>query len=70
MLSEIDRINEIVSELLVLARPSKETFETRNILDELDHVVRLLEAEANLRNAVIKKEFDSHLPLFYCQSSL
>ena len=70
MLSEIDRINEIVSELLVLARPSRETFETRNILEELDHVVRLLEAEANLRNAVIKKEFDSHLPLFYCQSSL
>lgn len=70
MLSEIDRINEIVSEMLVLAKPSKETFILDSVPDKLNDVVKLLEGEANLRNVVIRKDYDHHLPLIPCQSSL
>jgi len=70
MISEIDRINEIVSELLVLAKPSNEAYELRDIVDELNKVTRLFEGQANLFNVLIKKEFDNHLPLINCQRSI
>lgn len=70
MLAEIDRINEIVSELLVLAKPANETFEFGNIADKLNHVVTLLEGQANLYNVLIIKELDSDLPLIYCHDNL
>lgn len=70
MLSEIDRINEIVSELLVLAKPSKESTTLGNIPDKLNNVVKLFEGEANLCNVVIRKDFNCDLPLIQCQSSL
>ncbi|WP_134704898.1 PAS domain S-box protein [Ammoniphilus sp. YIM 78166] len=70
MLSEIDRINEIVSELLVLAKPSNETMALGSIPDKLNEVVKLLEGEANLRNVVIRNDFDDDLPLIQCQRSL
>jgi two-component system sporulation sensor kinase A len=70
MLSEIDRINEIVSELLVLAKPSNETFELGSISEKLNHVVTLFEGQANLYNVEIHKDFDVNLPLMYSQDSI
>ncbi|MBP1963127.1 PAS domain S-box protein [Paenibacillus aceris] len=70
MLSEIDRINEIVSELLVLAKPSNETYELRDVVHELNHVTRLFEGQANLYNVQIKKELDANLPFIQCQRSI
>ncbi len=61
MLSEIDRINEIVSELLVLAKPATESYGLRSIYNKLNHVVTLLEGQANLCNVRIIKEFDAKL---------
>jgi PAS domain S-box len=71
MISEIDRINEIVSELLVLAKPSSnEVYELRDVAHLLTHVIRLFEGQANLYNVQIKKELDANLPLIQCQSSI
>ncbi|MFC5451169.1 PAS domain S-box protein [Paenibacillus aestuarii] len=70
MISEIDRINEIVSELLVLAKPSNEAYELRDIVNELNKVARLFEGQANLYNVQIKQEFDNHLPFINCQRSI
>ncbi|PWW02766.1 two-component system sporulation sensor kinase A [Paenibacillus cellulosilyticus] len=70
MLSEIDRINEIVSELLVLAKPSNEGSELRDLVQLLNHVTRLFEGQANLYNVQIMTEFDANLPLIQCQSSI
>ncbi|MDR6550600.1 PAS domain S-box protein [Paenibacillus qinlingensis] len=70
MLSEIDRINEIVSELLVLAKPSNEAYELRNVVHELIHVITLFEGQANLYNVQIKKDFDTELSLIQCQRSI
>jgi two-component system sporulation sensor kinase A len=70
MLSEIDRINEIVSELLVLAKPSNEAFELRDLVHILNHVTRLFEGQANLHNVQIKIELDDNLSLIQCQRSI
>jgi len=70
MASEIDRINEIVSELLVLAKPSNESFAPRSIAEQLEHVVTLLQAEANLRNIIIRIDMEPDLPYINSQSSL
>lgn len=70
MISEIDRINEIVSELLVLAKPSNEVFESRDVVHILTHVTRLFEGQANLYNVQIKSEYDADLPFILCQSSI
>jgi two-component system sporulation sensor kinase A len=70
MLSEIDRINDIVSELLVLARPTQEKYDLRCISNKLNHVVTLLEAQAHLFNVDIKREFEMDLPLISCNSNL
>ncbi|MDU0201434.1 PAS domain S-box protein [Paenibacillus sp. MAH-36] len=70
MISEIDRINEIVSELLVLAKPSTEASELRDVVHELNHVTRLFEGQANLYNVQINKELDANLPLIQCQRSI
>jgi two-component system sporulation sensor kinase A len=70
MLSEIDRINEIVSELLVLAKPSNEAFELRDLAPILNHVTRLFEGQANLHNVQIKIELDDNLSSIQCQRSI
>lgn len=70
MLSEIDRINEIVSELLVLAKPSNEAYELRDVVHILNHVTRLFEGQANLYNVQIKIELDANLPSIQCQRSI
>jgi two-component system, sporulation sensor kinase A len=70
MLSEIDRINEIVSELLVLAKPGNETYAFGNVVEKLNHVVTLFDGQASLYNILIKKEWESDLPSIYCHSSL
>lgn len=70
MISEIDRINEIVSELLVLAKPSNEVYEFRDVGHILNHVTRLFEGQANLYNVQIKNELEANLPFIQCQSSI
>ncbi|MEW9672859.1 ATP-binding protein [Ammoniphilus sp. 3BR4] len=72
MLSEIDRINEIVSELLVLAKPTTERYGLKSIINKLNHVVTLLEGQANLCNVQLIKEFDTNLSavLIHSQGNL
>ena len=70
MLSEIDRINEVVGELLALAKPSREQYDRRSIDKMLHDVMTLLEAQANLLDIEIKEEIDSDLPRVVCNSSI
>jgi two-component system, sporulation sensor kinase A len=70
MLSEIDRINEIVSEMLVLAKPANEKIHLSSVSEKLDHVITLFEGQAHLFNIVINKDFDKNLPLIASQGSL
>ena len=53
MLSELDRINMIVNEFMVLARPQAVTYEITNIKDLIANVCTLIETQAILNNVQI-----------------
>ncbi|MDR7071540.1 ATP-binding protein [Fictibacillus barbaricus] len=57
ILDEINRINLIVSEFMVLAKPHAVYFSELNVTDILKTVIYLLEAEANLKNVVFMDDF-------------
>jgi len=57
MLSELERINFIVSELLVLAKPQDLHVKPILLHSMLENVVMFLESEANLKSIKILKEF-------------
>ncbi|MGV3487439.1 MAG: ATP-binding protein, partial [Tuberibacillus sp.] len=53
ILDEIDRINYIVSEFMVLAKPHAEQFTKCGVNAMINNVIHFLQAEANLKNVVI-----------------
>jgi two-component system, sporulation sensor kinase E len=67
MLDELDRINEIVSEFLVLAKPQKLFFKKTDLGDILKSVVSLLESQANLYGVEMSLEIKQPLPLIECE---
>jgi len=64
MLEEIDRINTIVSELLLLSKPKQEEFERVHLGDLLANIVVLMNAQANLHGVEIKIEQDTITNLY------
>ncbi|MGN7468788.1 PAS domain-containing sensor histidine kinase [Brevibacillus sp. SAFN-007a] len=69
MLSELDRINLIVSELLVLAKPQAVRFQRKDLSDLIGNVLSLLESQANLKNIQIHASIDPQLPLISCEEN-
>jgi two-component system, sporulation sensor kinase A len=68
MLSELDRINLIVSEFLFLAKPQIVHFEQNDLLVLLKKVVQLLETQAILSNIQIRLDF-APVPWIYCDEN-
>ncbi|MBU8919346.1 PAS domain-containing protein [Bacillus sp. FJAT-29953] len=56
ILDEIDRINYIVSELMIFAKPHQVQYNECNIKSILTSVIKFLEPEANLKNVEIEYE--------------
>jgi two-component system sporulation sensor kinase A len=69
ILSEIDRINFIVNEFLLLAKPQKIIFRLRDPRDLLKNVITLLETQAIIKNIEIVTQFPSDLPLIECEEN-
>lgn len=69
MSSELARIELIVSELLVLAKPQNSAFETRDLSKLVGHVVTLLETEAILRKVMIQVVFETDVPSIRCDEN-
>ncbi|MFD2614519.1 PAS domain S-box protein [Paenibacillus gansuensis] len=69
MLSELDRINFIVSEFLVLAKPQAVNYQVRSVRDIVRSVVSLLAPQAILDNIVFRIEEDDDLPLIKCEEN-
>ncbi|MFD2369023.1 ATP-binding protein [Brevibacillus sp. GCM10020057] len=69
MSSELARIELIVNELLVLAKPHAAAFEARDLSVLIGHVVTLLETEAILRKVMIRVDFETELPLIRCDEN-
>lgn len=55
--SEFHRIELILSELLLLAKPQGTSFARKDGIPILNHVTALLESQANMNNVVIRTEF-------------
>ncbi|KRF13314.1 PAS domain S-box protein [Paenibacillus sp. Soil787] len=66
MLSELDRINFIVSEFLVIAKPEAIHYKKSDLINILQTVIALLDTQANLCNVQLLLEFESDIPEFIC----
>ncbi|MGE7602809.1 ATP-binding protein [Peribacillus sp. NPDC097675] len=69
MLSELDRINLIVSELLVLAKPQELTFSENQIVELMGEVRDLLKMEANSSSTQISIQVKNEIPLILCEAN-
>jgi len=67
MLSELDRINFIVSEFLVLAKPQVSCFELTDLQTILRDIVLLLDSQALLNNVQLELHMAPDHPPIYCE---
>ncbi|WP_054969495.1 PAS domain-containing sensor histidine kinase [Alicyclobacillus ferrooxydans] len=56
MLMELNRIELILNEMLLLAKPQEPVFKEHDMGEILDEVIALLEAQAHLKNVTIDKQ--------------
>lgn len=69
MLSEINRMEEIINEFLLLAKPQAINFGNTDIRTLLDNVITLLNTQAIMNNVQIIKQCDSEIPLLCCDEN-
>ncbi|KQX67246.1 PAS domain S-box protein [Paenibacillus sp. Root444D2] len=69
MVSEIERIEMILSELLILAKPQIFQTERKDIRKLLAQVTTLLDTQAIINNVQIITEFDPEIPLILCDEN-
>ncbi|NGQ94738.1 PAS domain S-box protein [Brevibacillus sp. SYP-B805] len=69
MLDELDRINFIVSELLLLAKPQVVSYRFKELPDILHDVISLLGTQAILHNIRIVSRLEENLPPLYCEEN-
>ncbi|MFC4769558.1 PAS domain S-box protein [Effusibacillus consociatus] len=69
MLSELERIELIVNEFLVLAKPQAMNFQQKDVRVLLRSIVALLETQAILNNVQIKNSFEPDIPLIKCEEN-
>ncbi|WP_018753765.1 ATP-binding protein [Paenibacillus sanguinis] len=69
MLSELDRINLIVSEFLILAKPQAVQFQIKDVRFIVGDVTSLLDSEAHLRNIEFNVLFSSSPILVHCEEN-
>jgi signal transduction histidine kinase len=62
-LKEIERICELITDLLAFSRPSPADREPSDLNQIASQIVRLLDPEARKRDVAITAEFASHLPI-------
>jgi PAS domain S-box-containing protein len=69
MLNELDRINFIVSEFLVIAKPQAVQYERKDIAIILLNTIALINTQAIMNNVQIVSEFHSDIPLILCDEN-
>ncbi|MCM3600789.1 ATP-binding protein [Robertmurraya korlensis] len=65
VLSELDRINNIVGEFLFLSKPTTTAMQERDVKKLLSDVVTLIQTQTILSNIQIGMEYESNLPYIY-----
>lgn len=69
MLSELDRINMIVSEFLILAKPQAVHFQQRDLRHIVGDVVSLLDSQAHLFGIEFATHFSSVPAMVHCEEN-
>lgn len=69
VLSELDRINNIVGEFLVLAKPTAAVFAEKDVRDLIKDVVTLINTQSILNNVQIFVELECDLPNISCEEN-
>ncbi|WP_099364708.1 PAS domain-containing sensor histidine kinase [Fredinandcohnia onubensis] len=69
LLSEIDRINLIVSEFLILSKPQVIKYESQNIKLILSKITSILESQATLKGIQLISEYDLNIPFINCEQN-
>ncbi len=69
LLSEIDRINLIVSEFLILSKPQVIKYESQNIKLILNKITSILESQATLKGIQLISEYDLDIPFINCEQN-
>lgn len=69
MLTELDRINLIVSEFLILSKPQVTNYEVKDMKNILYNIISLLETQAIIKNIQLISEFDLNLPFINCEQN-
>jgi two-component system, sporulation sensor kinase E len=69
MLTELERINFIVSELLVVSKPQVVNLQYINIQDTLFNTIELLNTQAILNNVVLQFQPVESIPLIRCDEN-
>lgn len=67
--SEIERIESILNELLILAKPKEAKYEEKSLVEILKHVLTLIETQATMNGIEIETAFASSLPPVFCDES-
>lgn len=69
MLDELERINHIVGELLILAKPQKISISKHSVNNIIKNVLSLLETQANMNNVALNYEEKENL-IIECSDNL
>jgi PAS domain S-box-containing protein len=67
MMSELKRINLIIGEFLILAKPHVVRFEQCNLMNILDDVLTLFDSQINLNNVQVERNHPKILPTLMCE---
>ncbi|OMF60895.1 PAS domain-containing sensor histidine kinase [Paenibacillus sp. FSL R5-0490] len=69
VLTELDRINGIVGEFLVLAKPTADIFEKQDLTKLISEVILLSNTQSILNNVEIKVENNLYAPMVHCEKN-
>lgn len=67
--AEMDRIELIISELLMVAKPQRTNFVLEELQSVVLHVVKLMESQANLNNVSIELDLPKEAISMYCDEN-
>ncbi|GAA0327278.1 hypothetical protein GCM10008967_17230 [Bacillus carboniphilus] len=67
MLGEIKRVNEIINEFLLLAKPKPQNFLVCDLTDVVQDVLLLFESECNLKSIVLNTKLSSKPTILKCE---
>jgi PAS domain S-box-containing protein len=69
VLAELDRINTIVGEFLVMAKPTAAVFAEKDVLVLIQDVITLISTQSIMNNVQIITDYESPLPMISCEEN-